>query len=516
MSNYIKIYANMKKFIKQYGIIISSLFLMIGFFSCQDLEENPAGMLGSETFYTTTADLDAAVMATYKALADDPWGGYASRNIWNPLMAGDDMGSANGGNAFDRFNATDLNTSMHWRRSYITIRQASDVINNAGKVVGGSEAYINKCVAEARFLRAWNYFWLVRLYGAIPMVISTEINYDLPKSSVAEIYALIVEDLTFAVANLPKSRAEAESDSKRGPGQPSIWSAKALLSQVYITMAGWPINDASKYALAAKEALDVINSNEYRLLDDFDDLWWDENDNNDEIVWSIQFCNFPDCGVWQRCTFIGLNVMAGEDAGGWTDFPAELGFYNRFPEGYRKERTFQTVFEQWRDGELTKVTPFEESAQKRPHYKKFRNGYVYGAPDFNGDSDHMGGRDLPYLRFAEVLLLYAEAQCMADGGPNTLAYQCINRVRERAQKGVADDLTPGLDKIAFRNAVIDERGWEFAQEFCRWFDLVRTEKVEETVARKVPEIDYLPLNPVTKERYIFPIPYTEKLLNPNL
>ena len=508
MSNY-KINANMKKIIKKCGILISSLSLIFGLSSCMDLEENPAGLLSSETFFTTMSDLDAAVMATYKAAAANTWGGYASRNVWGPLEAGDDIGSANGGGAYDRFNATDLSGIMHWLESYNIIREASNVVNNYHKIEGGDINYINEKVGEARFMRAWAYFWLVRLYGDVPLVISTDIDYDMPKSKVSEVYALIVEDLTFAIANLPKSRGNAYD------GHPCIWSAKALMSQVYITMAGWPLNDVSKYALAAKEAKDVIDSGEYRLLDDFDDLWWDENDNNDEIVWSLQFCNFPDCGVWQRSTFIGLNVMASEETG-WSGGVAELGFYNRFPEGYRKEKTFQTILETWNaNGELTKTTPFAESIQKRPYYKKFRNGYVFGSPEFNGDSDHMGGRDLPYLRFAEVLLLYAEAQCMSENGPNAMAYECINMVRKRAQKGVADDLTPGLGQIAFRDAVIDERGWEFAQEFCRWFDLVRTEKVEEMMAHKAPE-DYYPLNPITKERYLVPIPYTEKLLNPNL
>ena len=499
-----------------FTILLSCLFLMTGLLTCQSLEENPAGTLVRESFFKTTADLEAAVNAVYKSLADDAWGGFGSNGLWPPLQAGDDLCNPNGGNVFDTFRANDLTTSMFWNRCYLVIREACNVIENCQEI-SGNENYINSKIAEAHFLRAFTYFWLVRLYGAIPIV-EMKINYEITLSPVSEVYALIVDDLKFAINHLPQARGNYD-------GHPSVSSARALLGQVYLTMAGWPLKKTEYYALAAAEAKAVIESGEYALMDDFLDLLIEETrDNCIEIVWSIQYCNFPDCGTWQRSTMIGLNCMPPEE-GGWGGQMAEVGFYNRFPDNYRKEQTFHTVFEkrEYVGGPIIEYVPFETSINKHPYYKKFRHGYVQGErkedgypADYNLDSDHMGGFDLNYLRYAEVLLMYAEAQCMSEGGPNQMAYDCINAVRKRANKGEPDDLTPGLSQIDFRNEVIDERGWEFAMEYCRWFDLVRTEKVEEMMALKDQEVDFLPVNPPTKDRWLMPVPESERRLNPLL
>jgi hypothetical protein len=500
----------MKK-IKYFRTVIFSL-LLTGVFSCQSLDENPAGALVAESFFQTTADLDAAVSAVYRRLIENTWGGLANTNGWTGLFGGDDITSDASRTAlleFDRFAASDMNGNLKassWDIPYNCILDANSVISNYQRV-SGNEAYILNKAGEAHFLRAWSYFWLVRIFGEIPMPLTSEVDYTLPLTPVADVYKVIVSDLEFAIANLTRERGHYE-------GRPCQWSAKALLAQVYLTMAGWPLKDQSKYAQAASLAKDVIDNGPYRLLDNYADLWLDSSDNNDEIVWSIQFCSFLDCGLAARCTFIGLNSMPSEERG-WDQFFAEEGFYNRFPEGVRKDETFWTVFETRSSAPpwpIESTMHFSQSKTKHPFFKKWRDAYVPGEPSYNGDSDHMGGRDLNYLRFAEVLLIYAEAQCMADGAPNAQAYDCINKTRKRAGLG---DLAPGLDQISFRNEVIDERGWEFAGEYVRWFDLVRTEKVAEMNQYKA-EADFKPLNAIDASRYWAPIPGTEVALNPNL
>ena len=145
-------------------------------------------------------------------------------------------------------------------------------------------------------------------------------------------------------------------------------------------------------------------------------------------------------------------------------------------------------------------------------------------------SEWNGGRTNQMIRYAEVLLIYAEAKAMS-GGPDPLAYECINRVRNRAFAGVGStgkELTPGLNAEAFRDSVFVERGWEFAGfEFAnRWFDLVRLKLVEEAAKETPsPEYKYLPgrsskdwkiANLPTKENYFYPAPEEDALLNPNL
>ena len=502
-----------------YFKIVSLSLLITSAFTCQNLKENPAGVLAAESFFKTTADLDAAVASTYRRLVEDAWGGLANTNGWTVLFGGDDIACERILELYeyDCFAVSSTNSRMKaasWNIQYGCILDANSVIQNWERVEG-DETYIRNRAAEAYFLRAWSYFWLVRVFGAIPMPLTIEVDLEISLSSIEDVYKQIVSDLEFAIANLPPQLSSYV-------GRPGRMAAKALLSQVYLTMAGWPLNDTGKYALAAKEAKDVIDSRQYVLLDDFNDLWLDANDNNEEIVWSIQFCSMIDCGLPVRCTFIGLNAQP-EEEGGWNQFYAENGFYDRFPDNYRKECTFLTEFfdrEYWEDSKRTDTRYINYKDAKNPHpfYKKYVDGYCPWLPTWREDSDHMGGRDLNYLRYAEVLLIYAEAQCMADGSPNTQAYDCVNQIRKRANKGIADDLTPGLDKMAFRDAVIDERAWEFAGEYVRWFDLVRTEKVGIMNAPdKKGYNDLLPVNdPNDKSRWLSPIPSTEVELNPNL
>ena len=123
----------------------------------------------------------------------------------------------------------------------------------------------------------------------------------------------------------------------------------------------------------------------------------------------------------------------------------------------------------------------------------------------------MSNNPVIMIRYAHVLLIYAEAQARS-GSVNTDAYAAINAVRKRAG---LNDLPAGLPGTDFVNAVIDERAWEFAGEWNRWFDLVRLERVEAANANKHPD-DLTPAKPITKENYLMPIPGADALMNPHL
>ncbi len=480
------------------------ILLVFFAFSCQDLEENPLGSLVNDSFFKTESDLEAAVTAAYRPLVQDPWGGFGSTRMWIPLMGADDLTTLPGGNKgdfreFDQFNPTNINPALigaAWRNPYDMIYAANNVLENYEKVDGRDE-FINQSVGQVRFLRAFAYYWMTRVYGDLPLVTSIVTDLEIELSPVADIYALIVEDLLFAKSNLP--------DSWPGePGRPNLWTAKSLLSSVYLTMAGWPLKDETKYAMAATEAKDVIDNGPFVLETNFADLWTMANEKNNEFIWSIQYTGIS--GNPQLSTIVGYTTMPGEESG-WDDLFFEVGFYKRFPEGPRKEATFHTQFVNT-SGEPT-IT-FENSATQHPYMAKFRDGALTWLDTY--EHKYMTGRDICHLRFAEVLLIYAEAQAMADGNPNAAAYTAVNSVRNRAG---LDNLTSGLSKLDFRDAIIAERGWELAGEYSRWFDLIRTEKVEEMAALKDP-LDLAPKGSVDKSIYHAPIPYNEILLNPNL
>lgn len=489
--------------------IVSSILggaCFLGLFGgCQSLDENPAGTLVADSYFSTEEDLDAALTGVYAQLASNRWGGLGHTNIWVPLMGADDLTSQAGKPdyvQFDTFNPSSTNDGLKaasWTAPFRVVFAANNLLNNVDNMTIAESAK-TKAKSEARFLRAWSYFWMVRVFGEIPLQLDNTMNYNLPKSPIKEVYTQIIEDLQYAIDNLP-------DELPASVGRPCKMSAKGVLAQVYLMMAGYPLNETDKYALAAKEAKDVIDSGLFYLLENFADLWKWDSDGNPEILWAIIFCNFNDCGNQNMNTFTGLNTQPSEE-NGWDQVFCEIGFFNRFPEGPRKDATYLTLFTSRTDGAQT---PWQESTFKHPFLAKYRDGMVPNEPNYSG-SDHMGGRDLNYLRFAEILLIYAEAQTMADGAPNAMAYDCVNKVRRRAG---LEDLPAGLNQTAFRNAVIDEKGWELCGEYSRWFDLVRTEKVEEMAQYKDAD-DLKPQGSIDKSKYFAPIPYTEVLLNPAL
>ncbi|MBT33824.1 MAG: RagB/SusD family nutrient uptake outer membrane protein [Thalassobius sp.] len=494
------IYTNMK-----ITSITTVLLILAMVFSCQDLEEEAKGTLVSDSFFSSLSDLDAGVTATYSELLGGAWGGIPSRDIWAPLMGADDLTTLptqSGWSQYDRFAVEPLSNivSIFWGQHYKIIYSANNVIENYEKVVAEEDAVLSR-VAQVRFLRAFSYFWLVRLFGDVPIT-TTTLDMEITRSPIEEVYALIEEDLLFAEQHLPESWAGE-------PGRVTVWAAKSLLSQVYLTMAGWPLKDESKYALAAQKAGEVIDNSPHYLLPDYKDVWLMSNELNDEIVWGIQFCRLVDCGTNAR-TSITATTMGPSEEGGWDQIFFEVGFFNDFPEGPRKDVTFHTTF--------TDGTEWQNSNAKHPFVGKFRDGSIPG--DDNFESRYLTGRNLQILRFSEVLLTYAEAAAMSSG-PSEKAYEAVNMVKRRA-KGLAIDtpdasvdLEPGLSATEFRDAVLQEKAWELAAEYTRWFDLVRTEKVKEANQNKANG-DLAPLGDITEEDYLMPIPAVELQLNPNL
>jgi starch-binding outer membrane protein, SusD/RagB family len=288
------------------------------------------------------------------------------------------------------------------------------------------------------------------------------------------------------------------------PGRPTRSAAKALLAKVYLTNAGWPIKDVSMYSKAAAKAKEVIDLHVYELLPDYADLWKVKNNNNVESIFSFQHS-----ATTENQFFVAGLASQPFEEGGWSDFYSEIQFFNDFPAGPRKDATFYTVFKKLVNGQVVLV-PWEKSFLKHPFYRKFRDGAVDENNPFNAEM----GSDfkMPYMRYADLLLIYAEAQCMSEG-PCLLAYEAINQVRKRAG---LPKLTTNLSQIAFRDSVIAERGWELAAERWRWFDLIRTEKLEEiTLKRSKEDIDGYFVQP-THANYLAPIPQRDVDKNPNL
>ena len=300
------------------------------------------------------------------------------------------------------------------------------------------------------------------------------------KSPAAEIYAQVVEDLQQAEKLL--------CDKKPEPGRAGKGTTKSILAEVYLNMTGWPIKDHSYYQLAAGKAKEVLDNLElfgFGLIEDFTDLWPNDsvnNDGNKEEVFALNFW----AEDWENANALyGQGARPHED-GGWDIFFYELTFFNEFPDEYRKEITFLT--------ELEDVTIWEDFTSKHPYFAKMRGP----EPEWQNQIS------LPLERLAEVYLVFAEAQVIATGNPRDPdALEAVNKIVQRGAGLPPNKSNVSVDWIsATQEQIVHEKAWEFAGEFCRWFDLVRLEMVEEVVEKKHPD----DMQPLYSVKYTFPIP----------
>lgn len=464
----------MKKVFKIVSLMLVSALILSG---CNkvELEESPEGILSPDSFFRTADDFEAMLAGGVYRPLYTPWSGFGFNAIFVLTGGGEDIGlNQIRFQAFDRLEADGITGEMAdmWAQLYRSISNANTVIGSIekGRQAGVSEDILKNAEAQARFMRAFDYFYMTRWWGEVQLI--TEENTleatTTPQSSVEEIYELIVSDLQFAEANLPNLTDPS------GTGLASKQAAQAYLAKVYLTMAGWPIKDASKYALARDKAKEVIDSGIFSLEPDFAQLWRQANRfTNSEFIFAFH----GDVNNVPSTQHLNTRYNAAGE-GGWSDVSSEVRFFEAFPDSYRKDASFTSVFA---NGQT-----FQEAGAK-PHIAKYRDaGDVYPFDANSGGAS--GDASFNLFRYAEVLLIYAEAANMAEGSPSATALEAINKVRRRAHNLPVDtpdpsvDLPAGMSQSAFDEAVLDERAWELAFEGKRWFDLVRREMVIEANA----------------------------------
>ena len=516
------------------------LILIAGFVSSCDsfLEEKTYGLVIPSTYPQSLAALDNCLNALYSINNAM----YRETGVLAYAAAGDDLTTLPGGNKagylqFDIFTVQDNNDRivMLWDNAYQAIKQANviilsiDNIKQPDKAPEYVETQKSRALGQAHFIRALSYYNLVRIFGEVPIVSDLSVNYDRPKASFVDIYTQIESDLKKAEELLPINYQSATntSDLEKSTYYARVTkgASKALLSSVYLTWAGYPLKDNSKYALAAQKAKEIIDNESsygYRLLPTCADLWkWEngwKNVGNTEGVYTCFYNhtagNWSDNGTNSNGNMVAPHGMFPSNFGGWDDMFSELTFYNDFPEGPRKDATFLTS---GRKSASEEPITWENFAGKRPYYKKYMEIEGFDYENMGNYIDWWSSRTMQAMRYAEVLLIYAEAQAMAEGTPSTLAYTCLDRVRTRAG---LDKAPAGLSGTAFRDQVINERKWEFAggEPCARWHDMVRPETVAASIARR--DASEIPLvgkpNDQTHEFYFSPVPQKDKMLNPNL
>ena len=428
-----------------------ALLLLIPISACEDfLEEEPRSLVAVDNFYNSVGDATKALYGSYHYLGPL----YQSLGIGLVSdMAADvlsDGGGAGGSQAtfFDDFTfnaASDILTEAYGNH-YDLINSVNTLLSQTEGVDLGDDAAQAVVEGEAKFLRALAYFNLVRLFGAVPLrtePTTSTVGLDIPRASVDEVYQRIVQDLTEATAQLADESAE--------PGRANRVATQALLAKVQLTR--------QDYAAALGALGEVVGKRS--LYPDFADVFKVANENNTvESIFEVQYGLRPENS--DILQFLTPDAVTG--------FGFVFGVYKAEDElvASFSEEDARRAVTLWNERDSV---PFGGE-----FIRKFNDALVPGIQAIDA-----GQINYPVLRYADVLLMQAEALNAQNGGPTPEAHAAVNQVRTRA---ALPDLAPGLSQSAFLDAVLEERRREFVAEGHRWFDLKRNGKLAETLADK--------------------------------
>jgi hypothetical protein len=395
-----------------------------------------------------------------------------------------------------------------WTGPYSVIAQANLTLDKVPGITM-DEAKKKQVLGEAKFLRAWSYFYLVRLYGDVPLL-TTSIFTGLdpkiytgrtPKDSV---YLQIVNDLKDAeAAGLPATDAT---------GRTSLGAVKSLLAEVYLTMAGQPMNKGQEYyQLAAQKADEVIASNSYKLFADYNSLHDETKENIDEQIFMIQYLGGVANNDMQTHMLPNFKDVSAYDTEVGSTVPS-VSFFNSFETGDKRVVDRQGFF----------FTSYYDKGFEA--LKNLGAPYVFKHFDANANGTFgkkgttTSGLNRMNIRYAQVLLTYAEAANEAAAAPTQAAWNALKAIRDRA--GLTTQALGSFTKDSFREAVWRERWHELCYEGITWFDMVRLRKAYDAgtntfvnfAGYKNPES-----NAVLAEKHLlFPLPTLEMQNNPNL
>ncbi|MDR0538047.1 MAG: RagB/SusD family nutrient uptake outer membrane protein [Tannerellaceae bacterium] len=496
--------------------IISLLILPLLFAGCNDLDLNPVSGVDEEQFFRSDKDVILAVNGVYAALVESEsvviaWCVDLGSDV---TQNGTSMPEGSGAelSAF-QFNSTNQHTYWAWSDTYYGIGNATtliDKLNNPKTTV--SDAIRRRVRGEAEFLRAYYYFTIVQLFGDIPLIREAGINagVGIEREDRHKVYEFIVNDLENAIKDLSDYPAY-DSYGVEDKGRVSQQSAYGLLAKVYLVWAQTDRvdNPNEKYLKAIENANNVTG---FSLEEIFHRNWEKDNRYGKEMLFSANYVvsqeSFGDGGNHlTHCAFsTGFNNEETPHV-----VVSDRTFFDRFDDrDQRKYATFLTHAVNPDNGDTTIYT--------LPRYAK----YV----DLTAPATSSKNRELnaSILRYAEVLLIKAEAINELYRQPNQEAYEAINQVRRRAFKvgeftdGTAsvteeDIELKNLDYRSFQQALRRERLFELTYEQVRWYDLVRWKTLIKTVKR-VPASSKR--TNVSAVHYRFPVPQSQRDLNDKL
>ncbi len=481
---------------KKYLILF---FITLSLFSCKKyLDKSPLDSVNTSNFWKTADDAVAGINGAYQPMQ---WPKLFNLRIWtSDIWAGNSVVGAGGGtdgietqDIANFVTTTDNAAALDiWRGPAPGILRCNLVLQN----VPGMDidpALKNRILGEAKFLRATYYFILVRLFGDVPLLTQPQTPEDdlrPSRTSKDEVYKLIVQDLTEAIDLLPPKSSYSGSDV----GRASKGAAAGMLAKVYLTLGDY------------QQTVDLckqVTTLGYTLNANYGDNWNPLMKNTNESLFEIQYIGKTSFSFWDN-----------ENQASWVSTftgPRNSDFVGG---GYGWDQPTQEFVDSYEAGDKRKdVTvlysggpDFDGKAYKSSYSTTGYNLRKFLVPKSISPDYDTNPEDFPVLRYADVLLMQAEAQ--NELGQTTEAEAPLNLVRERA--GLPD--VHGLSKDAMKDKILHERRMELAFEGDRWFDLIRVNNGQYGLdfLHSIGRVN------ATQKHLLLPIPQKERDANPNL
>lgn len=483
----------MKRFILITGLLALCLT------SCEDfLEEEPVGILTTSQFFKTPNQIQTAVDGAYRGIARPftsvflglPISEFLSFSALpgfstNPFGTGPDEAS------FVRLDNIDPGNGYlreAFNTVYIPMENINTVIANIAETTVVNEDIKNKYLGQMYFLRAYHYYYGVKLFGEIPLKTTpTEgiNNVEIPKATEEEIYNQIVADLEKAeTTGLPWNDVS---------GHASMGAVKTLLAKVYLDMAGFPLMKGTEYYQKAYEkSQEVIASGEFSLFNEYSDLRDPANKNKGEHIFMVQ--RQSNVANSELHNAVLPPAIPSEGNIFESALLPTIEFYNSYAPGDRRAEE-KAFFYTYAPGEVTTFKYWDEAAAVSPP----------------------SGANIPLFRYADVLLMNAEAKANVDGGTTSdpAAVDAYFQVRSRAFPNEAKPASITVEDV------LKERIWELSFEYLiTWFDLKRTRKTLDLESGEIVDLighkATTHLRPFQESDLYLPLPTEQVNLNPLL
>jgi starch-binding outer membrane protein, SusD/RagB family len=508
------------------SLVLAVALTVIG---CSDLlNEDPKGFTTTDTFFKTGADLNSSTLAIYNAVR-----GLQGQSNWTtPELASDQARADNREPNAGTYGPDRLNWTAASGRAIVAFGTLYGIVTRANLVLADGPGIaasdtLTKAynIAEAKFMRGYAYLRLTKAYDGVPLLLSPEeqANPSPTRAPVDAVHQAVIQDLTDAEAGLPPVWPGNDGYGIPTQGRVTKGAAQMALADLYWWRSSFMLK--SEWQQAADWAKKVIDSPVWGLNDDYFKTFLPTNKGNREMIFVIN-----NSGVVDRTSNIfqlfyyprdwGLDAGQG---GGWGLIHPTAWFLSSYlPGDYRGSTGFGYATNAGYVAGGCGLTICVDTLGDGPMPWKYRKSD-------GGESWWLGDVDVPLYRFAEALLIYAEAQNELGNTLEAVTY--LNLIRGRARKGTGAENRPEphdygtagepMDKVSVREAIYMERAWELAFEAKRWFDLVRRDSQEPgywAAQLRLHDPNSERLGPTTDQEYKkrWPIPQAQISANPAL